>query len=157
MHQGRQSWDEYFMQIARLVASRSTCIKRKVGAVIVKDKRIITTGYNGPPSDFPHCTEETCLRLNIPSGEQQERCWGLHAEQNAIIQAAIMGVSIKEGTVYCTHQPCIICTKMLINVGIKRIVFAGEYPDLLAIEMINRANISMERFSYESNSIEAYI
>ena len=113
----RPSWDEYFMKITEEVATRSTCIRRKVGAAIVKDKRILTTGYNGVPTGISHCTTETCLRTkyNVPSGERHELCRGLHAEQNAIIQAGYHGVSIKNATIYVTHQPCAICAKMLIK------------------------------------------
>ncbi|HPP94539.1 MAG TPA: cytidine/deoxycytidylate deaminase family protein [Spirochaetota bacterium] len=139
----RPSWDSYFMKIAEDVATRSTCLRRKVGAVIVKDKRILTTGYNGAPSGISHCTEETCLRtkFNVPSGERHELCRGLHAEQNAIIQAAYYGVSVKGGKIYVTHQPCSICTKMLINSGIEVFIYRHPYSDPLADEMANEANI----------------
>ncbi len=115
----RPDWNEYFMSIAELVSKRSTCLRRKVGAVIVKDKRILSTGYNGAPSGIKHCIETGCLRerLNVPSGERHELCRGLHAEQNAIIQAAYHGVEIKDSVIYCTNLPCVICTKMLINAG----------------------------------------
>ncbi len=122
---GRPSWDEYFMQMAQLTAQRSTCLRRKVGAVIVKDKHIIATGYNGAPRGLKHCVElGGCLRekLKIPSGQRHELCRALHAEQNAIIQAATLGQSIEDGTIYITHQPCAICAKMIINAGLKRIV-----------------------------------
>ena len=121
----RPSWDEYFMQMAQLTAQRSTCLRRKVGAVIVKDKHIIATGYNGAPRGLKHCVElGGCLRekLKIPSGQRHELCRALHAEQNAIIQAATLGQSIEDGTIYITHQPCAICAKMIINAGLKRIV-----------------------------------
>ncbi len=149
----RPSWDDYFMKIAEDVASRATCIRRKVGAVIVKDKWIITTGYNGAPTDISHCTEESCLRTkyNVPSGERHELCRGLHAEQNAIIQAALHGVSIKGATLYCTHQPCSICTKMLINSGIKKFVFSASYRDPLAEEMVNEAGIEIVIYSPQSS------
>jgi dCMP deaminase len=142
---GRPSWDEYFMTIATDVSTRSTCIRRKVGAVIVREKRIITTGYNGAPSKISHCTEETCLRskYNIPSGERHELCRGLHAEQNAIIQAALHGVSIAEASIYVTTQPCSICTKMLINSGIKKFIYSGPYNDTLAEEMMKEAHIKI--------------
>lgn len=141
----RPSWDEYFMQIARVVATRSTCLRRHVGAVLVKDKRILTTGYNGAPRGLPHCLEVGCLReqLGIPSGERQELCRGLHAEQNAIIQAAYYGVSIEGATLYCTHQPCITCAKMLINAGIKKIIFEEPYPDELAEQMLREAQVEL--------------
>ena len=144
----RPSWDAYFMKIAEDVASRATCIRRSVGAVIVKDKRILATGYNGVPSSISHCEEETCLRtkLNILSGERHELCRGLHAEQNAIIQAALHGVSIANANIYITHQPCSICTKMLINSGIKKYIFKDPYDDPLAMEMIKEAGIEIEIF-----------
>ncbi|PKL40591.1 MAG: cytidine deaminase [Spirochaetae bacterium HGW-Spirochaetae-1] len=141
----RPSWDDYFMKIAEDVATRSTCIRRNVGAVVVKDKRILTTGYNGPPSGISHCTPETCLRtkFNVPSGERHELCRGLHAEQNAIIQAAYHGVQIRNGIIYVTHQPCSICTKMLINSGITKFIFNSPYVDPLADEMVKEAGIEM--------------
>jgi len=133
------------MEIAHLVAKRSTCLRRQVGAVIVKDKNILSTGYNGAPTGLTHCEEIGCLRdkLNIPSGERHELCRGLHAEQNAIIQAALHGVSIKGGVFYCTHQPCILCAKMMINAGIKRIVYEGEYPDELAKKFFEEAHVDV--------------
>lgn len=137
------------MEIAELVSTRSTCLRRRVGAVIVRDKRIIATGYNGVPREIPHCIDQGCLRqkLGIPSGERHEICRGIHAEQNAIIQAALHGVSTAGGTLYCTFHPCILCSKMLINAGIKKIVFRGEYPDELAKEMLAQANIEMVNFN----------
>ena len=142
----RPTWDEYFMDIARLVASRSTCLRRQVGAVMVKDKNILATGYNGTPSGVRHCSEVGCLRqqLNVPSGERHELCRGLHAEQNAIIQAAKHGVNIDGATLYCTHSPCIICSKMLINSGVKRIVCCDGYPDPLAKAMLDEAQLLVE-------------
>jgi dCMP deaminase len=144
---GRPSWDEYFMKIAEDISARTTCIRRRVGAVIVKEKRILATGYNGAPAGISHCTEETCLRrkYNIPSGERHELCRGLHAEQNAIIQAALHGVSVNRATLYCTNHPCIICAKMIINAGIVRIVVGGEYRDNLAEEMLAEANVEVSR------------
>ena len=123
----RPSWDEYFMQVVHLVKTRSTCLRRKVGAVIVKDKRILATGYNGAPIGCRHCEEVGCLRqkLNVPSGERHELCRAIHAEQNAIVQAARAGTSIDGATIYVSAQPCVICAKMLINSGIKRIVLKG--------------------------------
>lgn len=131
-----------------MVAKRSTCLRRQVGAIIVKDKRIITTGYNGAPTGIVHCSEAGCLRekLQIPSGQRHELCRGIHAEQNAIIQAAIWGVSIKGATLYCTTQPCILCAKMLINAGIKRIVYEGEYPDELAKSLLEEAGVELTLF-----------
>jgi dCMP deaminase len=147
----RPSWDEYFMQITHLVADRSTCLRRKVGALIVKDKRILTTGYNGPPSGLKHCLETGCLRekMNIPSGQRQELCRGLHAEQNAIIQAAIMGVRIDGAILYCTTFPCVTCAKMLINANIKKIIYASGYPDELSKEMLAEAGIDLVRLKYK--------
>jgi len=133
------------MKIAEDVATRSTCLRRQVGAVIVKDKRILTTGYNGVPSGISHCTENSCLRtkLNIPSGERVELCRGLHAEQNAIIQAAYYGISVKDAKIYITHKPCSMCTKMLINSGIKDFIYRNPYPDTLADEMVLEAGIKI--------------
>ncbi len=142
----RPSWDEYFMDITRSVATRSTCLRRHVGAVIVRDKRILCTGYNGPPKGLPHCDVTGCLReqLNIPSGERQEICRGLHAEQNAIIQAALYGVSVEGGTIYVTHQPCITCAKMIINSGLTRVICDNSYPDALARGMLEEAGVVLE-------------
>ena len=142
----RPSWDEYFMQIAHQVATRSTCLRRHVGAVIVRDKRILTTGYNGAPSGVQHCDVAGCLReeMGIPSGQRQEICRGLHAEQNAIIQAALHGVSTEGATIYTTHQPCITCAKMIINAGIRRAVSASSYPDELARSTLDEACVELE-------------
>ncbi|MCD6155442.1 MAG: cytidine/deoxycytidylate deaminase family protein [Candidatus Atribacteria bacterium] len=152
METKRPEWDEYFMSIAELVSSRSTCLRRKVGAVLVREKRILATGYNGAPSGIKHCTPKTCLRSKqgVPSGKQQELCRGLHAEQNVIIQAALHGVSTRGATLYCTHKPCILCAKMIINAGIVRIVYRNHYPDPLADEMLQEANIEMVPFLGES-------
>ena len=142
----RPSWDEYFMDMAVLTAKRSTCLRRQVGAVIVKDKHIIATGYNGAPRGVPHCDEKGgCLRqqLKVPSGERHELCRALHAEQNAIIQAATLGQSIEGGTIYVTNQPCVICAKMIINAGIRRIVVKEGYPDELAVEILREAGLSI--------------
>ena len=140
----RPSWDEYFMEVAELAARRSTCLRRNVGAVVVLDKRIIATGYNGAPRGIMHCEERGgCLRekMGIPSGERHELCMALHAEQNAIIQAASMGQSIEGSTIYVTHQPCVICAKMIINAGIKRIVVREGYPDQLSVDILAEAGI----------------
>lgn len=149
----RPDWDTYFLRIAKLVAERSTCLRRQVGAVIVQNKRILATGYNGAPNGVAHCHELPggCLReaQNIPSGQRQELCRGLHAEQNAIIQAAEFGVSLRGGIVYCTHQPCITCAKMIINAGIKRVVFLGSYPDEMSVGMLKEANITLERIEVD--------
>lgn len=142
----RPSWDAYFMEMAEVARKRSTCLRRQVGAVIVKDNRIMTTGYNGVPTGIVHCEVRGCLRdqLNVPSGQRHELCRGLHAEQNAIIQAAHLGQSIAGGTLYCTNQPCSICAKMIINAGIKRIVIKEGYPDDLAVEMLDEAGLKVE-------------
>ena len=142
----RVSWDEYFMEIAEIVKTRSTCMRRQIGAVIVKDNRIITTGYNGAPSGCRHCTEiGSCYRQehNIPSGERHELCRALHAEQNAIIQAARIENTTDGATIYVTNQPCVICAKMCINAGIKRIVYKDSYPDALSLEMLGEAGIEL--------------
>lgn len=144
----RPSWDEYFMEMAELTAKRSTCMRRSVGAVIVKDRRAIATGYNGAPRGIAHCEERGgCIRqqMNIPSGQRHELCMALHAEQNAIIQAAAMGNSIEGGTIYITHQPCAICAKMIINSGITRIVIKEGYPDELAAAILAEAGLEIER------------
>ncbi|PIP19930.1 MAG: cytidine deaminase [Candidatus Omnitrophica bacterium CG08_land_8_20_14_0_20_41_16] len=143
----RPSWDEYFLEMAKLVAKRSTCLRRSVGAVIVKDKRILATGYNGAPTGLKHCIDIGCLRqkLKIPSGERQELCRALHAEQNALIQASLYGISVKGSTLYSTNQPCVICAKMLINAGIKDIVIAGGYPDKMAMDFLKQAKIKVRK------------
>ncbi len=140
----RPSWDMYFMKIAEDVSTRSTCLRRQVGAVIVKDKRMLTTGYNGAPTGISHCTKQNCLRTiyNVPSGERHELCRGLHAEQNAIIQAAYYGVSVKGAKIYITTQPCSICTKMLINSGIDTFIYRSPYNDPLSETMIKEAGIN---------------
>lgn len=142
----RPGWDSYFLDIARLVSRRSTCLRRQVGAVLVKERRLLTTGYNGAPGGLIHCAEAGCLRerLGVPSGERHELCRGLHAEQNAIIQAAIHGVSIAGATLYCTHQPCVVCAKMLVNARVTRIVVAEGYPDPLALEILAAAGLEPE-------------
>ena len=131
-----------------MVARRSTCLRRQVGAILVKDKRILATGYNGAPSGLKHCEEVGCLRADtsIPSGQRHELCRGLHAEQNAIIQAAYHGFSIRGATLYCTNKPCVICSKMLINAGIKKILYEDGYDDQLADQMLTEADIEVERF-----------
>ena len=142
----RLSWDEYFMKMAELAATRSTCLRRQVGAVIVQNKHVIATGYNGAPKGIPHCVEiGGCMRemRGIPSGERHELCRALHAEQNAIIQAATLAQSIDGATMYITNQPCIICAKMIINAGISRIVVREGYPDELAVEMLAEAGLKI--------------
>ncbi len=145
----RAGWDEYFMQIAEIVKTRSTCLRRQVGAVIVRDNRIITTGYNGAPSRLKECTElGFCKReqLHIPSGQRHELCRALHAEQNAIIQAANLGISTKGATMYVTLQPCVICAKMAINAGIVKIVYKGDYPDELSMSILEESGIELVKF-----------
>jgi dCMP deaminase len=146
MHE-RPSWDEYFMGIADLVAGRATCIRRKVGAVLVKDRRILCSGYNGAPAGAAHCRETGCLRrqMNVPSGIRHELCRGVHAEQNVIIQAAYHGVAVAGAALYCTNQPCSICAKMLINAGIKEIYFRDGYDDPLALEMFDNAGVTLSQ------------
>ena len=148
----RPSWDQYFIDITHLVATRSTCLRRQVGALLVKDRNILATGYNGTPSGITHCEDVGCLRdrLQVPSGERHELCRGLHAEQNAIIQAARHGVNIDGATLYCTTMPCIICTKMLINAGIRRIVYEEGYADQLAREMVAEAQIAVDQFQRQT-------
>jgi len=145
----RPSWDEYFMDITHLVAKRATCLRRHVGAILVKDKKILATGYNGAPSGLNHCLDIGCLRelQSIPSGERHELCRGLHAKQNAIIQAAYHGVEICGATLYCTNHPCTICSKMLINAGITRIVFEEGYADELAASMLKESRIKVVKFN----------
>lgn len=139
----RPSWESYFMLITKNVATRSTCLRRKTGAIVVRDKRILATGYNGAPSGIRHCDEVGCLRdeLCIPSGERHELCRGLHAEQNAILQAALHGVSLRDSEIYTTHEPCMLCSKMLINVGVKKIYYLEPYPDELARELLKEAGV----------------
>ncbi len=141
----RPSWDEYFMGITALVAKRSTCLRRSVGASIVKDKRILSTGYNGAPSGLKHCLEIGCLRekMNVASGERHELCRGIHAEQNAIIQAAFHGVSIRGASLYCTNLPCSICAKMIINAGLVRIYYLDGYADSISSQLLDEAGIEV--------------
>ena len=145
----RPTYEEYFMEMAYLAARRSTCLRRKVGAVLVKDKHLLSTGYNGPPKGLRHCNETGCLRSErgIPSGERHEICRGLHAEQNAIVQAAVFGVSIKNSGLYVTNTPCVVCAKMLINAGVMEIVYDGDYPDDLACLMLEESKIIIRKFS----------
>lgn len=140
----RLPWPEYFMRIAHLVAQRSTCTRRAVGAIAVRGKRILSTGYNGVPTNIAHCEEVGCIRdqLNIPSGERHELCRGLHAEQNVIIQAATHSLDLKGCDIYCTTKPCILCTKMLINCEVRNIYFAENYPDELSEQMLQEAGVN---------------
>ncbi|NYT01064.1 MAG: dCMP deaminase family protein [Methanocellales archaeon] len=141
----RPSIDEYFMEIAYVVSKRSTCLRNQVGAVIVKDKRILATGYNGAPRNLDHCLDIGCIRKqnDIPSGERHELCRGVHAEQNAIIQSAIHGVSVEGSALYSTHQPCILCAKLIINAKIRRVVFANSYPDDAALKFLKQAKVNV--------------
>lgn len=143
----RPSWDEYFLEVAQLVSKRSTCLRRRVGAVLVKNKRILSTGYNGTPSGLEHCLDVGCLRekLGIPSGQRHELCRGLHAEQNALIQASFCSSSAEGSTLYATNQPCVICAKMLINAGVKKIVIADGYPDKMAADFFKEAKIKISK------------
>ncbi|MBW2562186.1 MAG: cytidine/deoxycytidylate deaminase family protein [Deltaproteobacteria bacterium] len=141
----RPSWEDYFMSIAECVARRSTCIRRAVGAIMVKDRRILSTGYNGAPQGLDHCSDIGCLRveMGVPSGERHELCRGIHAEQNAILQAALHGVSIRDATLYCTTFPCSICAKMLINSGIKKIYYRFDYTDLISAGLLKEAGVEV--------------
>ena len=143
----RPGWEDYFMEIARVVSTRSSCLRRQVGAVLVKNRQILATGYNGVPRGLRHCDERGCLRdeLGIPAGERHELCRGLHAEQNAIIQAAYHGVAIRGAEIYCTHQPCAVCAKMLVNADVVAVYFSGAYPDALAMEVFAEAGTRLER------------
>lgn len=145
MKRNRPSWNEYFIEMAKLTAKRSTCLRRQVGAIIVKDNHVIATGYNGAPKGLKHCEEVGCLReqLNVPSGERHELCRALHAEQNAIIQAAVLGESIEGASMYITTQPCVICAKMIINAGIKKLYITESYPDELALNMLKEAGVTV--------------
>lgn len=147
----RPSWDDYFMDMTKLTATRSSCLRRHVGAVLVKDTRVIATGYNGAPAGVTHCEVTGCLRqkLNVPSGERHELCRGLHAEQNAIIQAALYGVSTEGATLYCTTKPCSICTKMIINAKITKIVYEEYYEDSLADELLKDTDIRILQYKKE--------
>jgi len=144
-------WDKRFMEMADLISSWSSCYQegRKIGAVIVKDKRIMTTGYNGAPSGIESCMEKgECLRrkLNVESGTRAELCYAIHAEQNAILQAARLGLALKGATLYCTHQPCVICSKMIVNAGIKKVWYKNPYPDEFAVRILNEANVELIQY-----------
>lgn len=143
----RPSWDEYFLQLARQAATRSTCLRRQIGAVLVRDRRLLATGYNGSPRGTAHCLDVGCLRdqLGIPSGERAELCRAIHAEQNAIVQAAVHGVAIEGATLYTTTHPCILCAKMIINCGVKEIHYLEGYPDELSKEMLAEAGVAVHK------------
>ncbi len=145
MSETRPSWDEYFSKLAKMVAYRSTCLRRNVGALLVKGERIIATGYNGAPQGVPHCLDVGCLRQekDIPSGQRYELCRGVHAEQNAIINAARYGVSTLDSILYCTNQPCMLCSRMLINAGVVRVVHQGDFEDQLALSIFQEAGIEV--------------
>ena len=145
------------MDLAYSIAEWSSCYQenRKIGAIIVRNKRILTTGYNGAPSGIPSCVErKECLRrqMDIPSGTRQELCYAIHAEQNAIIQAAKLGVSIEEATLYCTHQPCVICAKMIVNAGIARVVYEQGYPDEFSLRIFAEADVALEKYECDSDT-----
>jgi dCMP deaminase len=153
----RPSWTEYFMNIAELAKTRSTCLKRQVGSVIVKDKRILTTGYNGAPRGCSHCGDVGCLRKDVPSGTKHEICAAVHAEQNAIVQAAYSGVSIQEATIYTTTQPCSLCAKIIINAGIREVVYKGSYPDELSFKLLREAGVKLKQYEERSNLYDGKI
>ena len=141
----RPTLDEYFMEIATVVAKRSTCLRNQVGALFVKNKRILSTGYNGAPSGLDHCDVVGCAREGVASGTRHELCRAVHAEQNAIIQAALHGISIEGATLYCTHQPCVLCAKMMINVRVTKVVYQQSYPDETALDFLQQAGIEVVR------------
>lgn len=144
-----ESWDSYFMGLAYRVRERSSCHHRQVGALVVRENRILATGYNQPPSGFPHCDQTECIRdaLKIESGQNQEICYAAHAEQNAISQAARFGISTNGSTIYVTHRPCSICARLIVNAGIKRVVFAEGYPDPLTKFMFDRTGVATTHFT----------
>ena len=152
MSDSRPSWNEYFTDITKLVATRSTCTRRHVGAILVKNKRILSTGYNGAPAGTSHCLDIGCLRdkMGIPSGERHELCRGLHAEQNVIIQAASHGISVDGSDLYCTNLPCIICTKMIINAGIRRVHYLDGYADKMSLDMFSEAGVELIHLNADS-------
>ncbi len=139
----RISWDDYFFEFAELASTRTNCLRRKVGAVLVKDKMVISTGYNGPPRGIPHCLKAGCIRKeeNIPSGQRHDLCRGLHAEQNAIIQAAKNGVNVSGAHLYCSTKPCSICTKMIINSGITKVFYKQDYDDKFADKIAKQSDV----------------
>lgn len=152
----RPTWDEYFMKMASLVAERSTCLRHHVGAIIVKEKRALTTGYNGSAKGMKDCLELGCLRdeLGIESGTRHEICRAIHAEQNAIIQAGVHGINISNSTMYCTHTPCMICAKMIVNAGIKEIVSYHDYADEEARKFLKEAGINLVKVPKPENTID---
>ncbi|MBD3288603.1 cytidine deaminase [candidate division KSB1 bacterium] len=154
----RPTWDEYFLKMAFLVAERSTCRRHHVGAIIVKNRQVLTTGYNGAAKNIADCMELGCLRdkLKIQSGQRHEICRAIHAEQNAIIQAGVHGVNIHGATLYCTHSPCIICAKMIVNAGIKRLVIGGDYPDdfNLVLDLFDEAGVDFKQIDFSDFRIK---
>lgn len=144
----RPSWHKYFMDIAEMVSSRSTCLRRQVGAVAVKDKKIVATGYNGSPAGVGHCEKRGCFREenNIPSGERHELCWAVHAEANVVAQAALHGDTLAGATVYVTVQPCVTCVKLLVSAGVTKVIYKGHYPDELALQIANEASLDLVKY-----------
>ena len=144
----RPSWDEYFIAITKEVAKRSTCLRRKVGAVLVKNKRILSTGYNGSVRNTPHCSEVGCIRetMKVPSGTRHELCRGLHAEQNALLFASCIGIDTEGSTLYCLNQPCILCAKMIVQAGVKRVVYIEDYPDGFARQIFQEGGVELVKF-----------
>jgi dCMP deaminase len=155
----RPSWQQYFMDMAVLAATRSTCLRRQVGAVLVKDNQVLSTGYNGSPKGIPHCSQVGCLRetQNIPSGQMHELCRGMHAEQNAIIQSGLNGSSTRGATIYCTHQPCSICAKMIINAEIRTVYIADKYPDTLAEQLLAEAGVELIHYDIATGKMKRLI
>ena len=146
---GRISWDHYFLKMAFLASERSTCLRRHIGAVIVMNNQVLSTGYNGACSGIKDCRELGCLREQISSGERHELCRAVHAEQNAIIQAAAHGTAIRGATLYCTHSPCILCAKMIVNAGIKRCYFAEMYSEEAFRDLFNEAGVEYKYIPME--------
>ncbi len=152
----RPSWDETFIDVAKVVSKRSTCLRRKVGAVLVRDNKILTTGYNGAPKGLPHCNVAGCLRekLKVPSGERHELCRAVHAEANAIIQAALHGVGTQGATMYVTVAPCSMCARMIINAGINKVIFCGDYPDSYTENLFKEADIEFIKYNEGQSGLE---
>lgn len=144
----RPSWHKYFMDIAEMVASRSTCLRRQVGAVAEKNKKIVASGYNGAPAGVKHCEKRGCLReeKKIPSGERHELCWAVHAEANVVAQAALHGDTLAGSTVYVTVQPCVTCVKLLVSAGVVKVIYKGDYPDELALEIASEASLDLVKY-----------
>ncbi len=155
----RPSWQKYFMEMAMLAAQRSTCLRREVGAVLVKDNQILSSGYNGAPKNIRHCAEVGCLRQQngVPSGEKHELCRGVHAEQNAIIQAGLNGSSTRGTVLYCTNQPCSICAKLIINAEIRTVYISEPYPDRLAEQLLEEAGVELIHYNIADQSMRRLI